>query len=364
MMIFNVNNNDPVTQQKSVFLISNMHPSPNKPSYGIFVKKLDNAFQEHGFLISGRSYLFGGKQNIISKIIQYAYFNIKTVFLGLTQPADFYYCHFPTHSFISLLVLKIFGKNIVVNFHGSDLMTSGIFRKHINNFVCNISRLIVVPSRYFKKQLLMKATLNKDKVIIFPSCGVDFRNFPLKHNIPKTNMPFCFGFISNLIPGKGINEFIDSFIALSHVKKDIYAVIIGSGPLTDLVLEKINDSGIQDKFEIIGTLKNEDLYAQLRRMDVLVFASKLPESLGLVPIEALATGTPVIAGNHGAMPEYVSNKNGVLVDDISCISNLCSAMRGVMENNNFEPRSLRNTVEKYSHLRVLNTFFEQLNDEF
>ena len=363
-MIFNASNNDPETQQKRVFLISNMYPSHSKPSYGIFVKKLDHAFQEHGFLISGRSYLFGRKQNIISKIIQYIYFNIKTVFLGLIQPADFYYCHFPTHSFFSLLVFKILGKNIVVNFHGSDLMTPGIVRKYINNFVCNSSRLIVVPSQYFKNQLPMKATLTKGKVIVFPSCGVDFRKFPLKHKTLKTNNPFCFGFISNLIPGKGINEFIDSFVKLSHVKKNIYAVIIGSGPLTDIVLEKISDSGIQDKFEIIGTLKNEDLFAQLSRMDVLVFASKLPESLGLVPIEALATGTPVIAGNHGAMPEYVCYKNGVLVNDISCIFNLCSAMKGVMENNNFEPKSIRNTVEKYSHSRVLNTFFEQLNEEF
>lgn len=363
-MVFSSINNDTKIHQKRVFLISNMYPSYSRPSYGIFVKKLDHAFQEHGFLISGRSYLLSGKQNFISKVFQYVYFNIKTVFLGLIQPADFYYCHFPTHSFFSLLVFKILGKNIVVNYHGSDLMSPSIFRKFINNLVCYTSKLIVAPSQYFKKQLLLKAKFTKDKVVVFPSCGVDFRKFPLKDKASKENAPFCFGFISNLIPGKGINEFIDSFIKLSHLERNIYALIIGSGPLLDSVLEKINDSGFKDKFEIMGTLKNEDLSAQLNKMDVLVFASKLPESLGLVPIEALATGTPVIAGNHGAMPEYVSHKNGVLVDDVSSISNLYSAMKYVMENNNFEPKSIRNTIQKYSHTRVLNIFFKRLNDKF
>lgn len=358
--------NDVVANTKTVkvFIVSNMYPSKKKPSYGIFVEKLERAFVENRFIISGCSYMFYSQSGVFAKLFNYVVFNLKTIFLALKKPAQMYYFHFPTHSFFSFLALKVLKKKIVVNFHGSDLMTPGLARYLFNFLICNFSKLIVVPSDYFKNQIQIKFNLPKDKIVVFPSCGVDLKKFPLKKNKQKKNMPFCFGFISNFIAGKGIEEFIESFIKLHATNKNIYAVVVGSGPLDEFIRKKIISSGIENKIEILGALKNEDLFAVLSRMDVFVFASKLPESLGLVAIEALATGTPVIAGNHGAMPEYINSKNGILVDDISCIPNLKSSMEEIMKTYSFEPKTVRGSVQKYCHISVQNTFLEILRDKF
>lgn len=363
-MIWDVSNKVAETRQIRVFHISNMYPSNSSPSYGIFVKKLDDAFQQNGFLISGRSFLFDRKTNIFPKIFQYLNFNFKTLVFGLIQPADFYYCHFPTHSFFSLLFLKMFGKKIVVNYHGSDLMTGGAARKLLNCLICKIANVIVAPSKYLKNQLLVRTKVSEKKIIVFPSCGVDFKKFPLKtHSLEDSYIagPFCFGFISNLIPGKGVMEFLESFIRLHSNNKNICAVIVGSGPLETSAREIIEKHDLADRVEMLGMLKNEEISPQLDRMNVLVFSSKLPESLGLVPIESLATGTPVIAGMQGAMQEYICKENGLLVDDISCSYQLYEAMNNVMINNHFQPKDVRNSVLAYDQSSVTATFFENLN---
>ena len=363
-MIFDVRNQGAKVRENRVFHISNMYPSSSTPSYGVFVKKLDEAFQQNGFIITGRSFLFDRKNNFWGKILQYTFFNIKTLYLGLVNPSDFYYAHFPPHSFFALTLLKVFGKKIVVNYHGTDLMSNGSVRRALNFCICRAANVIVVPSQYFRRELMGRISVPEKKIIVFPSCGVDFKNFPLKPQASPEDYKhkdFCFGFISNLIPGKGVMKFLDCFIRLHSENKCIRAVIVGSGPLEASVRSKVEKHDLTGQVEILGMLENEAISTQLDRMDVLVFSSRLPESLGLVPLESLATGTPVIAGMQGAMQEYICKQNGVLVGDISCRGQLYDAMSNVMRNNYFVPEDVRNSVRAYDQSTATRIFFKNLN---
>ena len=60
-----------------------------------------------------------------------------------------------------------------------------------------------------------------------------------------------------------------------------------------------------------------ELAAELSRASALVMPLRWPEPFGLVVIEAMATGTPVIAWRQGAMLELVKPEAGFLVDDLS-----------------------------------------------
>ncbi len=69
--------------------------------------------------------------------------------------------------------------------------------------------------------------------------------------------------------------------------------------------------------EYLGPMGRLELAAELSLAAALVMPLRWPEPFGLVVIEAMATGTPVIAWRQGAMPEVVGPEAGFLVDDLS-----------------------------------------------
>ena len=84
--------------------------------------------------------------------------------------------------------------------------------------------------------------------------------------------------------------------------------MVGNGPLLDDIQKK--QSNIQVKSW--GILGSNEIARILHDTDYFVHASSI-ETFSIVVAEALATGTPVICSNTGALPELIHLQNGVLV---------------------------------------------------
>ena len=122
-------------------------------------------------------------------------------------------------------------------------------------------------------------------------------------------------FVGNLIKRKNVDSLLE---AKKIAKSDYYLVIVGDGPLCKDLKKKVKEDNIKD---VIFTGSRTDVENIIPSCDVLVLPS-FSESFGLVLIEALACGKPVIGSNVGGITEIINSDVGELVDpnDVSSIA--------------------------------------------
>lgn len=122
---------------------------------------------------------------------------------------------------------------------------------------------------------------------------------------------YIIGAIANFYSTKGIKYFIQ---AASKFRggDDFVFVVIGDGEERKLYEFQIKESGLQNKFFLIGRL--EDAYKYLSALDVFVLPS-VKEGFPWALIEAMSAKLPVIATNVGAVPEIIEDeKNGFIIE--------------------------------------------------
>ena len=114
-------------------------------------------------------------------------------------------------------------------------------------------------------------------------------------------------FVGNLIKRKNVDSLLE---AKKIANSDYYLVVVGDGPLFKKLKKKVEDENIRD---VIFTGSRNDVENIIPSCDLLVLPS-FSESFGLVLIEALACGKPVIGSNVGGITEIITDDVGVLVD--------------------------------------------------
>jgi phosphatidylinositol alpha-1,6-mannosyltransferase len=107
-------------------------------------------------------------------------------------------------------------------------------------------------------------------------------------------------------PGKGIDSVIEVLPDILKDVPDLFYVVIGGGDLQARLEELAQESPARGRILFIGKLSLEQLKHYYSRSDIFVMPSR-QEGFGVVFLEAMALGKPVVAGNHGGAPEIVQD---------------------------------------------------------
>jgi phosphatidylinositol alpha-1,6-mannosyltransferase len=107
-------------------------------------------------------------------------------------------------------------------------------------------------------------------------------------------------------PGKGIDSVIEVLPDILKDVPDLFYVVIGGGDLQARLEELAQESPARGRIVFIGKLRLEQLKHYYSRSDIFVMPSR-QEGFGVVFLEAMALGKPVVAGNHGGAPEIVQD---------------------------------------------------------
>ena len=145
---------------------------------------------------------------------------------------------------------------------------------------------------------------------------VDGESFRISHDIPLAQPVLLF--VGRVAHEKNIEFLLDMHVALIKKHPDALLVITGEGPAEDALKASVARLGLQNKVKMIGYLdRNHELIACYKAADVFVFASK-SETQGLVLLEAMAQGTPVVALAELGTKSILIEGEGVLIakDDI------------------------------------------------
>jgi glycosyltransferase involved in cell wall biosynthesis len=139
----------------------------------------------------------------------------------------------------------------------------------------------------------------------------DRARFRRRHGIPAN--AFVIGHVGRLAPEKNLGFLAD---AVAHFLRDCpeaSCLIVGSGPVQPVLRERLAAQGLADRLHLAGTLDGERLVDAYHAMDAFVFASK-SETQGMVLVEAMAAGVPVIALDAPGVREVVRDgDNGRLL---------------------------------------------------
>lgn len=294
-----------------------MYPSDNDPLFGVFVKNFKEKLTELGVSFPGMAVIKGKRPNKRAKTRAYSAYYASILKQYVSIKYDILYTHYLSHNApILLLLLRTFGKKKkwVVNVHGNDIIDSiGKKIEKLNAQVLKKTDLVVVPSLYFKNIILERYPfIEEQKIFISPSGGIDAKRFypkeKEKHDVPVV------GLISRIDEGKGWDKFLMSLRILKDENFSFKAIIAGQGLQEDAMKKQIKELDLEEEVNFLGLVHQDELVHLYHTMDVMIFPTEREaESLGLVGLEAMSCGTPVIASNMAGPQTYIVNgMNGFL----------------------------------------------------
>lgn len=148
--------------------------------------------------------------------------------------------------------------------------------------------------------------------------------------LPRPSRPFIFLSVALLTPKKGIDVLIKAFAAKFKGYADVELWIGGDGPQRSDLERLVHSLDIKSQVRFLGLLSREQVREAMWRANVFVLPSYV-ETFGVVLIEALATGLPVIATSCGGPEEFVTREVGRLVSPGS-VSGLAECMEFMFED--------------------------------
>ncbi len=178
----------------------------------------------------------------------------------------------------------------------------------------------------------------------------EFVAFPLP-KIPATS-EFRFLSIGDLIPLKGHRELISAFANAFH-GLPVTLDIAGDGPDFESLLEHIATLEMGSQVRLLGRLPRTSVCKAIDQCNCLVLPSHY-ETFGVVLIESLVRGKPVIAADCGGPSCVVNSENGILVPPGN-VEELASALSKMRQSySKYDAAHLRNdALQRFGHHRLL-----------
>ena len=148
--------------------------------------------------------------------------------------------------------------------------------------------------------------------------GVDCRAIRLREDFEERPVILH---VARLVEVKGTRYLLRAFASLARRYDGVQLLIIGDGPLRRPLQALAASVGMRDRVEFLGALPHADVLSWMRKAAMLVLpgirtATGRAEGLGIVLLEAAATGLPVIGSQVGGIPECIlEGRTGFLVPE-------------------------------------------------
>lgn len=163
---------------------------------------------------------------------------------------------------------------------------------------------IIAPSRFMKKKLIEAGFKN---VVVIPNFVPECQ---IKKRINKQNF---FLFVGTLKTAKGIMELVKQF---SKINTNSKLLIAGHGILEGKIRDFLRSNRLDNKIQLIGFVSGNRLLELYRSAKATIIPSLCYESFGLVAIESLSCGTPIILNNTEGLREIAEKSKAAKIIDI------------------------------------------------
>ncbi|MCL4309915.1 MAG: glycosyltransferase [Actinomycetota bacterium] len=261
--------------------------------------------------------------------------------------------HLPVPFLADLVALFSRGAPVIVTYHCGSMKGNGfvldrlvdLYERLILPLALNKARRIVCTSEYVRQGFLKRFT--GKSVTINP--GVDTSMFTKRDNRPNGKSVIFVG------------DFRTGRKGLDHLREAIRLVpgttlhVVGRGP-------QIDSPGTV----YYGELHGKDLVARIHASQVLVLPSDWPEAFGMVLLEAMACGVPVIGTDIGGISEVIRNREDGLLVAPGSAKALADAISYIINNpgeaEEYAAKAYKKVMTSYRWEKIIEKYRAELSD--
>ncbi len=235
--------------------------------------------------------------------------------------ADLMHVYFG-HTGVHLLpFIRNWPQPTLVSFHGMDIM----LRNDQPGYNENLKELLqVLPMVLARSDSLADrlVDLGCDRAKIrINRTSIPMDGFPARERTAPSEGAWRIIQASRFIEKKGLEVTLEAFAAFHREYPNSELILAGEGPLEKRLHEKVSTLGIERCVKFPGFCNQDDLARLYQEADIFIHPSQTPpngdqEGVPNAMLEAMATGLPVVATQHGGIPEAVTTEeDGLLVPE-------------------------------------------------
>lgn len=256
-------------------------------------------------------------------------FILKT--LAVARQADIIHAHWASTGFIGAITKLFLGLPMVVTLHGSDialLPNRGMLRR-LTRVILNRADAVIGVSHALIQEITALG-ITTPRILRIPNGVPHLEN--LLAVVEKKVGSGVVLFIGRLSEEKNVSVLLRAFSQVHDEFAQARLLVVGDGPLRHTLEHEAQQLGISACTDFYGFRPPEKLSSIFARADLLVLPSRR-EGFGVVLIEAMASGRPVIGTRVGGIIDVIDDhRNGLLVPPDE-VQPLAEAMSAVLRNN-------------------------------
>lgn len=260
------------------------------------------------------------------------------------------------------IIQSFFKKAYIVTGHGGDVtsLNKGIVRKLKKRCLKKAMKITAV-SEHLKVQMQKIAPDCNPEVI---SMGVDTRKFGKQYRVKNyfnQNNKKVILFVGRLAEKKGVSYIIEAMKLI-----DAKLIIVGDGPLREKLEKQAKSQG--EKIEFWGAKTHTELKEIYASADIFVAPSVTAkdgdqEGFGLVMLEAMASGLPVVASDSGGISQLITdNVNGLLCEEKN-VEHIAETINLILSDEQLASKIICNaakSIQKYDYSNIAKEYIRLL----
>lgn len=192
-------------------------------------------------------------------------------------------------------------------------------RQSVEGVVMSRCHRVVVLSQFMRQRVMAAHGISAHRIGLVPG-AVDaecFKPSLQRHTARATlTLPLdrtILFTVRNLVPRMGLDNLLRAMEMLISSHPRLMLVIGGEGPLRGRLEEEIRHKNLEKSVRLVGFVPESQLSAYYQASDLVLLPSLQLEGFGLVMVEALACGIPVLGTPVGAIPEILNQVDPILV---------------------------------------------------
>lgn len=230
-------------------------------------------------------------------------------------------------------VARLFGVPLVTTMHGTEHSRHSAHippgrpsSVHaIENWAAWVADVVICNSRFMALDVVKGFEIDASRVRLVPS-GIDAESWAPPAPIAREPLVMSWG---RVVYEKGFQVVAQAIARLRGRVPDINGIVAGHGPYLAELQSRIDLEGVNDLVHLAGFVTDADLRSTVHRAGCVVVPS-LYEPFGVVALEALAAGAPVIAADTGGLHEILADTGAALLFEPGNDAQLAGAIERVL----------------------------------
>ncbi|MEJ5187439.1 MAG: glycosyltransferase family 4 protein [Candidatus Geothermincolales bacterium] len=221
-------------------------------------------------------------------------------------------------------------------------------------------------SNYMRDEVVRIFELPPDKVTVIPN-GIEYDLFRVEPDRGRIHRQFVYPdrrmvlFVGRLVYEKGVQTVIEAMPKVLEEVPDLCFLVAGTGPHARALQALVEELGLSHKIKMLGFVDSETLVKFYKSADLTVVPS-LYEPFGMVVLEAMVAGCPVIVADTGGLKEIVVHEETGLRFRPGDPDSLAQAMIRVLKDQELAQRLSRDAMkfieERYNWRRIARNTME------